>query len=765
MLAVTIPDNVSYGTHSSILEAVSAVSAGVRESVTANITVCSGFEEVDLLIDGSGDDVYGPLGTGLGGTSTAAASPGDTVVFAITVENEGGENLFDLAWNAPPGWEAVIGDSTSTMRGVPAGVYMLEIRIPVACPGGTFEVIVDGVKTNKPFFIDSVKGIVSVGYAHIVDALIDGDGDEVFGAPGTGGGGFSIRSTLAGETVQFVVELQNQGGEAEAYRLSWSGIAGWNATAAGSGSPYVTAAIPAGGSEFLIFEVTAPVAAAAGDYDFLVDVASIVDPSNTESVTARVRIVQPPRIDLVIDGDGAGVTGPAGSGGGGQALVFGDPGTMVTAVLEVSNAGGYADSFRITWQPPAGWPAGSVLISDGASDYGSPFVTGPVPPGTSRTYTVRIFIPAAASLRSSFIMDGVSLTRPSEDSVLLEIAASCFITGTVFDDMDHDGVLDPGEAGWSGVTVILTDPSGDIPAVTGVSGVYLFEVPTGAVRQVIEATPAGMVSLSPDTVAVPAASAGDTVRVDFADVLGPTLVPVRVVNGPAGGFVDLPHTITAGTAGQAVLVATPPAGWIAVLYRDNNGDGLLDAGDTPLAAGDLDLDPSVPGRDVVPIIVHLFIPPQVPPGTVAGVTLELDQTLSGTAIVVRVSVTDEITVLASASGMLELTKGVDLAAASPGDTITYTITFSNPGADDVREIEISDPVPLEVDLITGAFGPGQDITWMRDGAPVYLTADPADADEAMLGADGTLRIILSRQAPYTLAPGDQGQIIYRVRIQ
>jgi uncharacterized repeat protein (TIGR01451 family) len=313
--------------------------------------------------------------------------------------------------------------------------------------------------------------------------------------------------------------------------------------------------------------------------------------------------------------------------------------------------------------------------------------------------------------------------------------------------------------------VILTDPGGDTSTVTGPSGTYLFEVAAGVLRQVIEVTPAGLVSLSPDTVAVGAAAAGDTVMVDFADVAGPTLAPSHVVSGPAGGFVYLPHVITAGTAGQAVLTADPPVGWIAAFYRDNNGDGLLDAGDTPLTAADLDLDPSIPGRDVVPIIVHVFIPPWVPVGTIVNLTLTLEQTVSGTTVTAQVSVVDQITVLASASGSLQLTKNVDLAAASPGDVITYTITFVNPGLEDVQEIEISDPVPAEVDLVTDAFGAGLDITWMRDGATVYLTADPADADEAMLMPGGTLRIELSRRAPFVLGSGESGQIIYRVRIR
>ena len=41
-------------------------------------------------------------------------------------------------------------------------------------------------------------------------------------------------------------------------------------------------------------------------------------------------------------------------------------------------------------------------------------------------------------------------------------------------------------------------------------------------------------------------------------------------------------------------------------------------------------------------------------------------------------------------------KDVDLDQARPGDVITYTITLSNPGVEGVREIEIVDPVAIEI---------------------------------------------------------------------
>ena len=98
--------------------------------------------------------------------------------------------------------------------------------------------------------------------------------------------------------------------------------------------------------------------------------------------------------------------------------------------------------------------------------------------------------------------------------------------------------------------------------------------------------------------------------------------------------------------------------------------------------------------------------------------------------------------------------------------MTYSIVFSNPGAEGVRAIEIIDPLSPSVDLVTGAFGPGRDVEWLKNGVVQYLTADPLDADEAMfVAADGTLHVILSRRSPFTLESGAAGRISYRVRIR
>ncbi len=764
-LAVRIPGGASYRTYVSLLDAVSNAEGTVRESVSASVMVCSG-NEIDLLIDGNGQDMYGPIGTGLGGSSLQPANPGDTLFYTVTVENERGQNLFDLQWNTPAGWEVVIGDSSSTMRGIPAGVYTLEVRIPADSPGGTFDIIVDGLKTNRRFFVDSVRGRVIVLPPRNVDALVDGNGDGLFGTPGTGAGGFSSQSTIGGRIVRFTLELQNEGGEPESYTVSWNSFVGWAATLNGSNTPYTTSSIAGGASGLYTFEAVAPTSAAEGDYDYIIDVVSTADPTNVESVTARVHINPPPEVDLVIDGNGAFDTAPAGTGEGGRALLFGDPGTMIIATLEVLNRGGFPDSFQISWNEPEDWPAGSVLLSDASGDHTSPFVTAIIDPGSSLTFTVKVFIPAGTDSRSLFIMDGVGLSRDLEDSITIEVATTSFILARVFNDRGHDGLYDPGEEGWPGVTVWVTDPGGVLTALTGGDGTCLFEVPSGLDRDVIELTPAGMISLGPDTIPTGVTVTGDTVTVDFADVMGPTLAPNGDQSAPTGGFVDFPHTITAGTPGTVILAAALPPGWVEVFYRDNNANGVLDSLDTPLTSTDLDLDPDVPGKDQVQIIMRIFIPPAVPAGTVEVITLTLEQVLGGTSIAVRVSVTDRVLVMASASGMLRLVKQVDLSVAHPGDVMTYTIVFSNPGIEGVQEIEVIDPVSDAVDIVTDAFGPGQDIAWVRNGSTVYLTADPTDPDEALYEtAERHIRFILSRQVPFILESGEEGRLIYMVRIK
>jgi uncharacterized repeat protein (TIGR01451 family) len=322
VLAISIPNNAAFNTWTSILDAVSISDGRIAESVTPVIMVNDKIG-VDVIIDGNGDDVYGAMGTGLGGFSSAVADPGDTVSFAILVENEGGGNTFDFEWTSPAGWTVLLNGQASPISGASEGSYTLQVVIPLTSPGGTFDIIFNGMKGNKRYYVDSVTGRVFVTPGRLVDAVIDGNGDDIFGTPGLGDGGVSTRGTLAGQAVIFSVELQNQGPFDESYTVSWSGPAGWTVTFDGTGQPYVTATIPAGGSAIYIFEATVPAAEIPGDFDCIIDVVSNEDPLNNESVTARVTVYPPPTVDLVKAVD----------------LAAARPGDVVTYTIVYSNPG------------------------------------------------------------------------------------------------------------------------------------------------------------------------------------------------------------------------------------------------------------------------------------------------------------------------------------------------------------------------------------------------------------------------------------------
>lgn len=745
---------------------VPASGGDIPEIITGGIFI-GAAPIMDLLIDGRGDDVYGALGTGLGGTSTKFnVDAGDTVFFTITLDHPAVGSSFEFNWNTPAGWEVLLDGSPSPFTNASTGDYILEVRVPSTAVSGTYDIIVDAFRRMGIYSEDSVTGRMIVSSSYTVDALIDGDGDEVFGTTGSGAGGSSMQNNITGQQMDFTIELQNQSAEADSYIVQWPAIPGWTALLGGGSSPFATSGLAGGASGLYTFSVTAPLDAVEGDYSFIIDISSVVDPENVESITASIHIGLPSVVDLVIDGDGVDEIAPAGSGEGGRAMLFGDPATLVTAVLEVFNRGDVADSFEIVWQDPAGWPGGSIYLSDGASNFASAFVTPLILPGSSLTFTVNIQIPAGAELNTGIIIDAASLLMETEDSVFLEIITAAFVSGIVFDDSDHDGLFDAGEAGWSGVTVTLSDPVTPYTSITDGGGEYLFAVPSGLSRDAIELAPGGMVSLSPDTVRTGVMAAGDTVYIDFADVMVSTISPELSVTGTAGGVIELAHSIIAGTSGQAAVNAMLPPGWTAVWYRDVNGDGVFDALDTVLTAADLYLDPEQPGYDIVPVIIRVFIPSDAAAGTVVAVPVTLQQTLSGTSVVTSVRVTDNITVLASSSGMLLLVKSVDLSEAEPGGIITYTIDFSNPGTEEIMDIEIADPISPLVDLVLDAFGPGNDIEWMIGGAPVYLSADSGDADEALYDAvSGTLRIIFSRQAPIILESGESGSLTYQVRVR
>lgn len=103
---------------------------------------------------------------------------------------------------------------------------------------------------------------------------------------------------------------------------------------------------------------------------------------------------------------------------------------------------------------------------------------------------------------------------------------------------------------------------------------------------------------------------------------------------------------------------------------------------------------------------------------------------------------------------LSLSKSVDVSSATPGDTITYTVSYSNPGNGNATYVFILESIPTNTDYITGsATGANMTITYSHNNGSSY------DSDETPPVTD------LSFQLSGALTPGSNGQVQFKVKVK
>ncbi len=200
-------------------------------------------------------------------------------------------------------------------------------------------------------------------------------------------------------------------------------------------------------------------------------------------------------------------------------------------------------------------------------------------------------------------------------------------------------------------------------------------------------------------------------------VNGLTLEPSNSGQVYPGGTVVYAHTLT--NAGNTSCATAPNTftftvnetlaaqGWTFVLYKDVNGDGLLDAGDTVLPGNVLTysdanniLDPGEQAK----ILVKVF----APAGASAGSTDVLSIYATSNCALASSTATDTTTVV---TGQVRLTKvqaldldcsgtlngaevyTTDKLTAAPGKCIIYKVTATNEGLGNVTALKIEDSLP------------------------------------------------------------------------
>ncbi|MGE3820371.1 MAG: beta strand repeat-containing protein, partial [Isosphaeraceae bacterium] len=216
-------------------------------------------------------------------------------------------------------------------------------------------------------------------------------------------------------------------------------------------------------------------------------------------------------------------------------------GNPVNLSTTTSAGGAYAfnqlrpGAYTVTETQPPGY-------LDGKDTAGSPF-----PGSASSTDTISGVVIAPGTPNTTGTGFNFGELRPAS------------ISGTVFEDVDNDGVLDAGENGIAGVTVTLTgtDDLGNpvnLSTSTGLGGSFVFDGLRPGVYNVNETQPSGYL--------------------DGLDSPGTT-------GGSAGNDVISNVTLTEGAAPTGVTFGElVPASLSGTVYHDADNDGLVDAGET-----------------------------------------------------------------------------------------------------------------------------------------------------------------------------------------
>ena len=279
----------------------------------------------------------------------------------------------------------------------------------------------------------------------------------------------------------------------------------------------------------------------------------------------------------------------------------------------------------------------------------------------------------------------------------------------------NDGALNGGEIGLAGAMLRLTDVSGATTydtATSDASGNYTLFIPAtlanGTQLRVIESNPAGYISTgastgtsggaydrASDTITIALALSSTYTGLNFGDVPPDSFAPDGQQAGLPGTFVVYPHTYAAATAGSLLFsIASVPnpniSGWSQVLYRDANCDAQLDAGDPVLTAAI-----NVIAGENVCILVRDFIPVNAPFNAQNQITVSAAFAYANAspALATNLSRTDLTTVGNPTTAGLTLVKTVDKATALPGETLMYTVTYSNTSSEPLNNIVIFDSTP------------------------------------------------------------------------
>ena len=470
--------------------------------------------------------------------------------------------------------------------------------------------------------------------------------------------------------------------------------------------------------------------------------------------------------DLVPSTDAQAATGSQGIAAG----------TTITFQNTVRNAGNVSDTILVTVDAASVLPSGysvQLFQTDGVTPLSSAIALAG---NTDYTLVVKVNIPGTAAISSgaTVVLKSTSQTDTTKtdltrDSLVVTVAAAVQFGNTTpalgVDSNPVNRAANPGQPAVYALDVVNNGGAADSFNLTGSVTVNLVGGGTTSVPVIyypasadvnndgtLSAAEIGAASPISNTgtiaggaerkvfgvVTVPASAAAGTFTVNQS-VTSPTTnatasfnadtLTVNTINGltlsPNGsgtttspGTLIYQHTLT-NTGNSTVNVSLTPgsgnASFTYLIYRDVNGNGGVDAGDTVLYNGSAS-PVSVTAGQSIPVLVQVTTVTGLTSGTIDG------RVITATDGTANATVTDTTTIVA---GELQLTKTATLINDANSDgrveprtylsgqglplnrsEIGYTIRAKNVGTAPLSNVVILDPIPNFTDFkndITSGF--------------------------------------------------------------
>jgi len=235
----------------------------------------------------------------------------------------------------------------------------------------------------------------------------------------------------------------------------------------------------------------------------------------------------------------------------------------------------------------------------------------------------------------------------------------------------------------------------------------------------------------------------DTVDLVVAQVAGVVLQAPQSSAGSPGAAVVFAHTLTnLGNGPDSFTVAAASVhGWVVTVYRDWNGNGVLDGGDSVLTR-----PVALASGATAALLVQVGIPGSGSAGVTDTINVTATSRFDGA---VRSSVRDVLAV-SSAAIAFSITKQVDRPSAAAGDVLTYTLNYTASGTDSASGVQLADSIPIGTSYVAG--------TIRVNGVSVTDAAD-GDAGRLVAVGNGVVAVNLG-----TVVAGAAGAVTFQARV-